>query len=132
MNSLLILGVEDAGEPNRERIVVRATEVCEMTNYFAGLAIRSAHGRYFPLNDNFFWFGNGLLRPNDWVFLYTGGGESKVHDVPNQPSKIYTVHWNRPNVLFASDEVVPYLGYMDDFEFGGYRDMINSGEVVSS
>ena len=122
MNPLQIIGVRDAGEPNKERVVIRALEACDTENYFVGLAIKGQRGRYFPLNDNFFWFGNGFLRPGDWVFLYTGGGESRVHEVPNQPSRIYTVHWNRPNVLFASGEVVPYTGYMDDLDFADEDD----------
>jgi hypothetical protein len=117
MNPLFIVSVYGAGQPNNERIVVRASESCNTKNYFMGLALRGDQDTCYPLNDNFFWFGNGQIIAGDWIFLYTGSGEPTANDLPNQPNRIYTVYWRRSTVLFSSSEVIPYLGFMSDLDF---------------
>lgn len=106
---LSILDVVDRGVPNSERVPIRVEAHCALGNFWLGIGLRQDVGRVFPINDNLFWLGNGYLTPGDWIFVYSGRGAPRRNAIPNQPNTIYTMHWNRSEVLFQSEELHPIL-----------------------
>ena len=105
--------VLDRGVPNQERICFKALQNLDLGKYFVGLGITKGPNLVDPINDNSFWLGKGFVSTEDWIFLYTGVGTPRANDVPNQPYKIYTMHWGRQNVLFRSAEIVPFIYSID-------------------
>ncbi|WP_162932977.1 hypothetical protein [Roseovarius sp. EL26] len=109
IDPIKIEGVTDRGIGNSERVVMRAQTYCDLGHYWIGLGMRQSQNSVFPINDNLFWLGKGLIQPGDWIFLYTGWGQPTTTDIPSQTNKIYTFYWKRDRVLFQSPEIFPYL-----------------------
>lgn len=110
---LEILSVVDRGVPNKERFMLKTAQPIHTERYYVGLGIAFEDGSASPINDNLFWLGRGFLSPADLLIVYTGRGFPNSHEMPNQDGKIFTLFWGKRNVVFMSDEVVPYL-----FEMG--------------
>lgn len=136
-----ILDVVDRGIPNQERIPIFIKNDFYLQTQWVGLGVMQPDKKIFPINDNSFWLGIGWVKKGDWIFLYTGKGEPRINEIPNQETKIYTVHWNREKTLFNSPELHPYLldgglflppaftaqNHVDDW-FRKYIDLDQQGE----
>jgi hypothetical protein len=109
INSLIINDVMDRGIPNLERIPIRVTQDYHLQNVWLGLGLKQSTNDMLPINDNLLWLGAGWVKAGDWIFVYTGKGEPKRNQLPNQENSIYTIHWNRSEVIFSSAELFPYL-----------------------
>jgi len=110
---LKIISVLDRGQPNLERVAIRVVNETDMTPYGLLVGLRNEGVRAWPLNDNFLWFGNGIVQENDWIFAYTGPGTPRKDELPSSGSHLYTVHWGRKKTMFNSPEVVPILFRID-------------------
>jgi hypothetical protein len=106
---LSLIGVYDRGIANQERIVFQANQSINMGQFGIMLGYRTTHGFANPYIDHLFWFGDGDLLQGDWVFVYTGRGEPRISDVPEQNQKLYILHWGKENTIFAQPEVTPIL-----------------------
>lgn len=113
IEELSIVGVYDRGVPNKERIVICANESVATGQFGLMLGIRAEDGTAIPVRDNLLWFGNAWLNKGDWVFVYTGPGEARVTDVPNNTERLYSIHWGKKKVALQSMEIVPILFRMD-------------------
>lgn len=105
---LLLYGVFDRGIPNQERIVLRAQVYLNLAPY--GLLLTAQQGNVgTPYMDQFFWFGETVLDPNTWVYVYTGAGIPRMTktSITNEPA--YVIHWNRADVIFTQDFLQPTL-----------------------
>lgn len=110
ITELLMHPVADRGLPNLERIPILVQEQTEMSQF--GLLIGSATNPNFavPIQDNFFWFGEGVVNPGDWILLYTGSGTPRTDDWNSLPgAKVYSIHWGRNRTVFANTNIVPLL-----------------------
>jgi hypothetical protein len=108
-----IVGVFDRGMPNQERIVLLVNEPVDMGQYGILLGVR-AQGRFaYPIRDNFYWFGDGFVSKGDWIFVYTGPGESRTAELPNNRQKLYSVHWGRDKTILHQSEIIPILFRVD-------------------
>jgi hypothetical protein len=116
---LVLHNVLDRGVPNMERVALRATQDIDVRYHGIVVGVKLASGTAIPLNDNFFWLGVLNLRPDDWIFVYTRGGHPKEAPITERPtSKLYSLFWARPTVLFQSPDVVPILIRMDPVQVG--------------
>ncbi len=116
---LRLYPVADRGAPNSEHVPIQVLQPTDMGRYGLMVGISGPQQFAMPIQDNLFWFGDGVVNAGDWIFLYTGSGSPRIHDVPDLPgSKIYTVHWGRPNTMFANSLVVPILFRTDTEEVG--------------
>ena len=76
-------------------------------------------GRYndphsaLPYFDNLFWFGDGIVKSGDWLFIYTGSGTPASRKASNGLNDIYTLFWGRPTTLFAETSIAPILFRVD-------------------
>jgi hypothetical protein len=114
ISELALLGVADAGVPNRERIIIRPTESINMAEFFLALGFRQPSGMIVPIPDLVFWFPKIQLVPPGWFIVYTGPGKPEVSNVPNTGETAYTYHWGRPQTVFIHPDLVPVL-----FSLGG-------------
>lgn len=111
IDTLTLVGVFDRGVPNRERIVLRALQSVEMAQYgiIVGWNDAGPDGPIRPFNDLFYWFGDGVVQPNETIFVYTGKGEARKTTVEGSNAPAYAVHWGKANTMFADSRVVPAI-----------------------
>jgi hypothetical protein len=111
--------VVDRGVPNLERVPIYVRDQVGMGQF--GLMIGSAvqPGLAIPIRDSFFWFGDGIVNPGDWILVYTGSGIPRTDDWNNPPgSKVYSVHWGRSKTMFANTNIVPILFKTNSVQVG--------------
>jgi hypothetical protein len=109
IEELSVVGIYDRGVPNQERIVLFVNTTINLGQYGIMLGIRDQAGTARPIRDNLFWFGDGIVNKGDWLFLYTGPGEPRFSTVPNNPEKIFTLHWGRNVTILGEGIIVPIL-----------------------
>lgn len=104
-----LVRVFDRGVPNKECIALLVTEQTEMAQY--GLMVGWLQGPKVavPIKDFLFYFGSGAVKKGDWIFVFTGAGESKKAPSSDGLSTIYSLYWGRPSTLFANSNIVPVL-----------------------
>jgi hypothetical protein len=113
ITELNVVGVYDRGVPGQERIVIRVGQTVNLGQYGVMLGIRGTDGAAFPVRDNLFWFGDGLVFEGDWLFIYTGPGQARATTVPNTSETLYSIHWGRPTTILNAKELVPILFRVD-------------------
>lgn len=108
-----IVGIFDRGVPNKERIVIRPTREVNMGQFGLLLGIKKGNGLASPIWDHFLWFGDGTIKPPEWIFIYTGQG------VPRQAKNIPTgepaavIHWNKKTTILNDSNIAPILIRVD-------------------
>jgi len=123
---LTLVGVYERGVPNRERLVFQPTQTIDIGQFGILLGVTGSPGMAFPIRDNFFWFGNGVVSSGDWVLVYTCAGKPTGSIIPNTNSKVYTVFWGRPTVIFSDPSIVPVLFRMDAVSVGENQLLLSS------
>lgn len=113
IRELTVIGVHDRGIPNQERIVIAANETVNLGQYGLMVGLKGSTGTAYPIKDNLLWFGDAEIKEGDWLFVYTGHGKAKVSTLPNNSSRIISIHWGRDWTIFLSPEVVPILFRVD-------------------
>ena len=113
VSELKVAGVYERGKPNQERICIVAGEPVNMGQFGLLLGIRQEGGFASPIRDNFFWFGDGYVFKDDWIFVYTGPGENRVAEIPGTTGKLYSLHWGRDKTILHLPELVPILFRVD-------------------
>jgi hypothetical protein len=113
LTELTVVGVYDRGVPNQERIVIFANLLANLGQYGVMLGLRAAGNSAVPIRDNLYWFGDGLINPGDWIFLYTGPGNATVTNLPNAQERLFSLHWGRPQTVLHNVGIVPILFKVD-------------------
>lgn len=113
IEEITIQEVIDRGVANKERIALRVNMSVNMGRYGLLVGVHGSSEAAWPINDNFFWFGEGIVAPGDWIFVYTGPGQPRKDKLPNAEQHLYTVHWGRKTTVFADANIVPILFRMD-------------------
>ena len=110
LSELELYPVADRGQPNSERVPILVKEHTDMGQFGLMVGVAAQGGFAHPIRDNFFWFGDGLVKPGDWILVYTGSGTPRTdywHSPPS--SKVYSVHWFRDKTMFTNTNIVPIL-----------------------
>ncbi|MBK7834371.1 MAG: hypothetical protein IPK33_03335 [Gemmatimonadetes bacterium] len=109
VHELTIVGVHDAGVPNRERIVLRPTEPLNLAAFALLLSLRNPDGTIVPIPDQFFWLGERWLAPPAWIVVFTGPGAYRegAHETSGAP--VIELHWGRSAVVLDTPNVVVSL-----------------------
>jgi hypothetical protein len=113
---LAIAGVLDRGQPNLERIAIVALQQVNTGQYGLMLGIKGEGASATPIRDNLLWFGDSIVNPGDIIFVYTGPGQFKVSEVPNNSTRLISVHWGRPKTILGNQNIVPILFRVDAVE----------------
>lgn len=106
---LKLYPVDERGVPNLERIVIYANDSIHMGQYGVMLGRYAGNATATPINDNLFWFGDGTLKADEWIVIYTGKGHPNVSKHQISGSNVYNVFWNREMTMFTNTELVPIL-----------------------
>ena len=113
ITELTVTGIYDRGVPNRECIGLQVNVEVDLGRF--GLML----GRYtdphsaLPYFDNLFWFGDGVVKRGDWLFVYTGSGKPRNSKASNGVNDIFCLFWGRPTTLFAETSIAPILFRVD-------------------
>ena len=101
VHELTIVGVFEAGVPNRERIILRPTEPINLASFALVLTMTGQDGLVIPLPDHFFWLGERWLVPPAWIVVFTGPGryQEGIHGSSGVP--VIELHWGKSSVLFG-------------------------------
>src|SRR6266496_908942 len=113
---LKLFGAFSRGVPNEERVIMQAWEhsPVELGRFFLSIGWGSPGGDgAAPFNDYFLWLGEMVLQPKQWVVVMTGPGKPTTYGMPDGEPPMMVMHWNRANVLFASENVVLILLHAD-------------------
>lgn len=105
----LSAGVFDRGIPNQERIVLFVNESVNLGQYGLMIGIRGGNNGAVPIRDNMLWFGDGMVNKGDWIFVYTGPGEAKTTQLPNNKERLYSIHWGRKETILHHHDLMPIL-----------------------
>lgn len=115
---LSLVGLYDAGIPNRERIVIRPTEKVNLAQFGIILAFRNPNGMTTPIRDNFFWFGELEISPPSWIVVATSEGKYDLLKDPVGGQDIHMFHWGRKTTIFNRPEFAPILIQLSSIVIG--------------
>lgn len=116
---LNLVGVDKAGIPDEERIVLRPTQQVNL-GYFGMLLGRRADEGVQPVQNFFFWFSEITVRPPSWVFVYTGRGEARWTTTRQTEEKALIQHWGLRHTVFSDEAVRPVLFRFGSINVGGH------------
>jgi hypothetical protein len=105
---LSVLGVYDAGVPNRERLILRPTEPVNLVQFGVVVCVRTAGG-VVPVTDNFFPFLEVEVTPPAWIVLFTCPGNYHMDSHPETGHLVHVFYWQRKQTIFAVPEAVPVV-----------------------
>lgn len=139
ITELSIVGTFERGVPNKERIVLRATQEVDAGSFGIFLGLRTATGMALPLRDRFLWLGDALLNEGDWIFIFTSKGEPRVTEAQGSQARIFSAYWGSPITMLQNPDIVPILMRFDGIFIGdagnpmltNSRKPNQSGEVTS-
>lgn len=116
IDEIVTIGVFDRGVPNSERIIFQVNEDLNLGQYGVFLGWHAGSdpvNSAWPFRDCLFWFGDGIVTKSSWIHLYTGTGESRQLEMPDNQDPAYVLFWGRDKTLFANSNVVPMLVRVD-------------------
>ncbi len=106
---LSVVGLLDAGIPNRERILLRPTQVTQLSAFTLSVGLyEPATGGARPLFDNIFWFPEKLVFPPSWIIVFTAPGQPRDVTLENGEQG-HTFFWQRRTTIFNDARLVPVL-----------------------
>ncbi len=109
ITELSVVSVLDRGVPNQECIAIRAYDHVNLGQYGIMLGAYAQYKAGVPYFDHLFWFGDGFVKPGDWLFVYTGSGQARKGRNADDTADIHSLYWGKPTTVFADSFVVPML-----------------------
>lgn len=109
VTDLTVTNVLSRGEPNSECVVIRANNAVNLGQYGIMLGGYTGVQSAIPYFDNLYWFGDGFINANDWMFVYTGAGTVGMTRSVDNLNDIYSLFWGKPTTIFDDPIVVPIL-----------------------
>ncbi len=110
ITELAISSVYKAGVPNSECIIINPLATVDISAYGVFVGRRSGPDSLVtPVRDLFFWFGEGILNPDDCLILFSGSGEASRKPAEGRPGYYIFCYWGRPTTLFHDNMYTPFL-----------------------
>lgn len=110
LDDVATLQTFDRGIAGKERLLIRPHQFLQTAEYSVLLGLRAYRPRVaLPIRDCSFWLGNGIVGPDDYVFIYTGSGEATVMPSIDGKGHAYVMFWGRATTVFTDPNVVPML-----------------------
>lgn len=110
---LKIIDVADRDVPNKERIVIQPTMPVNLAQFGLVLGYRHPDGMVRPLTDQFFWFGEIIVKPPSWIFVYTGPGKFGQTTEQNSGDPAYVFHWGKQATMLGQQDIAPTIFRFD-------------------
>ena len=94
LNGLEIVGIRDAGELQKERLLLRATEPVRL-DYYIVTNVKVVGDKVNILNDKVFWFPPFSVNQGEYVRLYTKSGSYSKENgkFGEQPAVYHNFFW---------------------------------------
>ena len=109
VTDLEIMAVLDRGVSNKECIAIKVNAAVNLGQYGIMLGSYAHQNAAVPYLDHLYWFGNGFVKPNDWLFVYTGSGDTTKNLSHDGTNDVYSLYWGKPVTVFAQSIIVPIL-----------------------
>jgi hypothetical protein len=114
IQELTVMAVLHRGAPNQECIAIRSNDSVNLGQYGLMVGIYGGESKgAWPLKDNLLWFGDGWIKKDDWLFVYTGSGRADITPGTNGAESLYSIYWGRDHTIFHAKQVVPILFRVD-------------------
>ncbi|WP_414660223.1 hypothetical protein [Horticoccus sp. 23ND18S-11] len=104
-----LLGVFDAGVPNRERIAFQIKLAVNLGNYAVVVGWKGSDGSAIPLPDQFYWLGEQWVDADSILLLYSGSGTRQTGMLQELKKTYLALHWGKPSVIFDNPNFAPLL-----------------------
>lgn len=114
--TLELIGVEDAGDIDRERLVLRSKGETEVGHYAVFRCRSSEKGVRSGPVPNAYWFPNKMVESNDWVVLYSKAGRNSEKKGETGGSS-YFYYWQIEAPIWVSG-YTPVLVETRNWRFG--------------
>ncbi|MCI5160783.1 MAG: hypothetical protein D3917_01910 [Candidatus Electrothrix sp. AX5] len=108
-----LYGVYERGIPNSERIVLKANQDVEMGSFGLLLGVKTINRVAQPINNRFFWFGEGIIKAGDWIHIYTSDGKNEKTTLANTDHPVYALYWGFETTVLTNELIVPILIRID-------------------
>lgn len=109
MSQLRIVEVLESGVPNRERVAIQALNTCNLGGYCLLVGLTHLDGTASPIKDHMLWFGHAIIEQGDWIFVYTGPGQTIVTPIENSSNKLYSIFWGKDKTIFQNRAITPMI-----------------------
>jgi hypothetical protein len=98
---LKVSSIVNAGEPERERVVLRATADGDVGEYAIFRANADADGDALSGDvPNVFWFPGSKVKAGDLVVLYTKRGTRRNKVLDESGATTHFFYWGKPEALW--------------------------------
>lgn len=114
MSSLNIYDVQDMGKPNLECVSINVLMPCDIGDYCLLIGHQNPDGSASPMKDHMLWFGRGWVNKGDWIFVYTGPGQTRVNPIPDTNNRVFCIYWGKEHTIFQNRAIVPMLCKLTD------------------
>jgi len=116
--NLELVRIENAGDLERERVVLRATAETDAGWYAVFRCHQSPPNSVFAGSvPNAYWFPSRKLNPKDWVVLYSKRGSLSEKKGDGGAASSYFFYWNE-NVPLWVPAMIPVLVETPNWAFG--------------
>jgi len=103
------VGIFDSGVPNRERIVMRPTQILNLAEFALTVSSVDDNGSVTPIPDLFLWLGELWVTPPSWIVVFTGPGSFNQGAHSQTGETVFELHWGRANTIFGSPNLAVSL-----------------------
>ena len=100
---LVIVGVRDAGEIGKERLLIRATSDLDLSEFLIVPAKKSGSMEIVDYNRLLFWFPKRYVHNGEYIRLYTHAGGYNVVEgrMRNELATFHNFYWGFSNPIWA-------------------------------
>jgi hypothetical protein len=111
---LTIVGLRQQGDLSQERIVIKATEPCDIGDYLVIASPLATEGGLTGHVDFAHWLADKKVAAGDLVVLYTKTGTNKQKKTGG--ATVHFFYWGLGEPVWGSNKRVPVLLKSDEWE----------------
>lgn len=104
MEDLDIVGIRDAGDFDRERVVIKVNQVTQIGDFLFFYSRRTGDNSISSKVASPLWFPDISLNPKDLIVVYTKSGVSKLR-TNDDGSQTYFLYWGQTKSVFVSENI---------------------------
>lgn len=103
MNGLELLYVSDKGSIEKERVVLKATAQLDLIGYVLLNSYSEDGQTFYDLNDKAFWFPKVMIKPGEYVRVYTKSGtkETTTGTFKGDPATFHDFYWGLSSPIWT-------------------------------
>jgi hypothetical protein len=101
VGGLEIIGIRDAGNIDKERLLLRAIEPVK-AEYYLVVNVKRSGEKLTPLNDKVFWFPTKLINTGEFIRLYTkkGVNDKQESKFGEEPATYHNFYWDLDKAIW--------------------------------